>query len=385
MQLRRHRRGVAQTGRPARPRLPEQEAMTPPAPAAATSTAATFVYEDGVSRQVGIDPDKTLLDCALAAGLEVGYQCRGGTCGTCIVRIGAGSIEQRFTGASALTTAERNAGMALMCRAYADADVRIELPYTSTWTSGGGRPGLKSATVTAVVAEADDVVRLEVELDDWVDDGEDFAFTPGQFARVRVPGTDDQWRSYSMFTVPDDLPRVGFVVRLLPGGAMSDYLVSRCEIGDRVDLEGPFGSFTARGHEGERHILIAGGTGLAPLLSIIDGFRLGTAKPPPIHLVFGVSDAAQLFFAEELELRRLWMKDISITLCADRPASGFQGRTGSPLVALPDLHVTPDDRCYVSGPPAMVGAVAEALLDHGATATRVYTEQFLADKESTHE
>ena len=126
--------------------------------------------------------------------------------------------------------------------------------------SAAGTAVTLRATVTTCEMAAATVARLSIELEGRAA----FHFRSGQYVRLRVPGTD-QWRSYSIASTPRDLPRLEFLVRLIDGGAMAQYLLSRLRPGDAIDLEGPRGAFVLRPHRAP-HLFVAGGTDLAPIL-----------------------------------------------------------------------------------------------------------------------
>ena len=141
-----------------------------------------------------------------------------------------------------------------------DRFIRRELGWC-----GDARPVRARAFIDTVERVAADVVRLRLELADgeWMD------FRAGQYLQIRVPGAE-QLRSYSVASSPDDLPNIELLVRLLPGGVMSRWLTDVAAPDDLVEVEGPFGSFFLRESVRAPQIMIAGGTGLAPMISMID-------------------------------------------------------------------------------------------------------------------
>src|SRR5699024_9614024 len=119
-----------------------------------------------------------------------------------------------------------------------------------------------------------------------IDERDNLAFLPGQYMNLEVQGTD-QVRSYSFSTGPKD-ERSSFMVRITPNGAMSDYLRDQAKVGDAIKLSGPFGSFFLRAPQ-RRILLLAGGTGLAPILSMLEKM-VNDNVTQPAHLVYGVSN-----------------------------------------------------------------------------------------------
>jgi benzoate/toluate 1,2-dioxygenase reductase subunit len=200
-------------------------------------TQVTLTFSDGVEHELAVEPGQSVLDAGLAAGLPLLYQCRSGSCSSCLARLVEGRAEHRPGSASSLSPSEKAEGLRLLCMTEPEAGCRFALSYDSH--AGEARPVKAQCFVNAVERIAADVMRLELELadGDWLD------FRPGQFINVRVPGTETV-RSYSMATTVERLPRIELLIRLLPGGVMSDWLLNRAKVDDVVEIEGPFGAFS---------------------------------------------------------------------------------------------------------------------------------------------
>ena len=122
-------------------------------------------------------------------------------------------------------------------------------------------------------------------------------FKAGQFAQLKVPGSD-QWRSYSFAHAPRADTQLEFLIRLLPQGAMSDYLRARALPGDRIDIRGSKGNFHLRASS-RRALLIAGGTGLSAVLAIAEQLALEPTSRP-VELIYGVTTEADLALTSRL-------------------------------------------------------------------------------------
>jgi benzoate/toluate 1,2-dioxygenase reductase subunit len=231
-----------------------------------------------------------------------------------------------------------------------------------------------AAHVSSLDWPAPTVAKLTLELDA----PEDFTFRSGQYVRIRVPGTEE-WRSYSMASTPRDLPRLDFLVRLIGGGAMSEYLRMRCRVGDVIEIEGPMGAFILHPSRAP-HIFIAGGTGLAPIISMLDEIRRRSSPRPKMLLSFGCASERQFFYRDEIELRGWWMPELRMILSADQvddPDSGLV--CGTPVAALGEARIAdPDTSAYLCGPPPMIAAARRRLAELGVRADRIYAEQFVS-------
>ncbi|WP_159149715.1 2Fe-2S iron-sulfur cluster binding domain-containing protein, partial [Dietzia lutea] len=218
-------------------------------------------FEDGVTRFVNCGPMETVADASYKARINIPLDCRDGACGTCKSLCESGDYDGGDYIDDALTEAEAAAGYCLPCQMVPRSDLVVQIPTTSDVAKTTA--AAHAATVTAVERLAEGAFALTVELDDR----DALAFLPGQYVNIAVPGTD-QTRSYS-FSTGADSTHLSFLIKYAAGGAMSEYLAQRCAVGDRLELTGPMGSFFLR-ESARPLLLLAGGTGLAPVLSILE-------------------------------------------------------------------------------------------------------------------
>jgi benzoate/toluate 1,2-dioxygenase reductase subunit len=164
-----------------------------------------------------------------------------------------------------------------------------------------------------------------------------------------------------------------FYIKLLPSGEMSDYLRQRAAVGDRINMSGPFGRFYLR--PPQRPILmVAGGTGLAPMLSMLRSLLAQQQALPPIHLLYGAASSAE--FCDGNSLQDLM--DQGLPLTVQRIAVGDgpgQGHVTSLL--RPELLDANGSDVYLCGPPPMIEAAESWLRAQGVPASQVYAEKFL--------
>jgi benzoate/toluate 1,2-dioxygenase reductase subunit len=275
--------------------------------------------------------------------------------------------------ALSLIAAEIADGKRLLCGSHAITDSVLRLHYPSSLIYEGERRKLE-ASVAHLEWPAPSVARLSLTLER----DRHFQFRAGQYVRIKVPGLDE-WRSYSMSSTPRDLPRIEFLIRIIPAGAMSEYLRVAARAGDRIEIEGPLGAFILHPARG-LHVFVAGGTGLAPILAMIDSIGPGRGPRPPMLLSFGCASAETFFYRDELELRQWWMPQLSVRLSADRvehPGAGLI--TGTPVDALgTERFADPEATAYLCGPPPMIEAARRCLADLGIDRNRIYAEQFIA-------
>jgi len=328
-------------------------------------------FSDGVGRVVEVDDRATVLDAALAGGVPLVNQCGSGSCGTCVARIRGGEVVMATDHPIALLPVEIEAGDCLTCSAFVRSDARFDLDYPSSLLFDPG-PRCWNGVVEEVVPVSATVRRLTVEV---TSNAAALSFRAGQYMRVRVPGTTE-WRSYSMSTTPRDLPHISFLVRSFPGGAMTSYLGERSAVGDEIELEGPLGSFSLQERTGP-HLMVAGGTGLAPMLSMLDVLRTAGRPLPPILLCFACSTEEGLFCLDELELREFWMPSLKVRVGVSRPTAEYDGVVATPVELVDDADLDlPDLVAYLCGPPGMVANARQRLLDAGVPESSIHAEQF---------
>lgn len=332
----------------------------------------TLRFADGATCTVQTEADRTILDAALQAGAPLMHQCHSGSCSSCIATLREGDAATQPGATVSLLSSEYAAGQRLLCVTRAHSDCVFELPYTST--AGQIAPVSAHAFVDSVERIASNVIKLSMELadGDWLD------FRPGQYVQVEIPGTEVM-RSYSPSSIAADLPRLELLVRLLPGGEMSTWLEQRAQPDDVVKLKGPYGAFFLREeHRRAKHIFIAGGTGLAPVLSMIDGIRQWGGRKPSMLLTFGCATPDALFCLDDLELRRQWLPTLETRVTVDKGAEGDL-IAGSPVSALrPEDVPGADTVAYLCGPQGMIDAATQRLMELGVPAENIYSEQFVA-------
>ncbi len=328
-------------------------------------------FTDDVSVQLAVAPGETVLDASLKAGIPLLHQCQSGSCGSCMAKLVVGDARMRAGVGSTLLPSEAALGMRLLCLTEPAGDCRFDFSYPS---AAGALPQRRVHTfVNAIERLASNVIRLKLELAD----GDWLEFKAGQFLQLSVPGAG-VLRRYSPASTPQDLPTIELLIRLLPNGVMSEWLSERAKHDDIVELAGPFGAFFVREKSRVPHILVAGGTGLAPILSILDTLRKQAGHKPPILLSFGCASADALFGLEELALRQHWLPNLTLRVTVERGASGSIA-TGNPVDALQAGDAAdPATVAYVCGPPAMVAAAHRRLREFGLAATQIFSEQFVA-------
>lgn len=307
-----------------------------------------------------------ILEAALDAGVPYPHGCGTGECGSCKSLLMCGEVTLDRYSPDALSDDERASGLILACRARPVSDVQVR------WLSRAApMPMTKvDATVRSLERIAHDVLLLTLALPA----GARFFFRPGQFAKLkfgRLPA-----RSYSMANQPGDGTLV-FHIRVVPDGKVSSHVAAALKPGDPVEVRGPFGDAYWDGQDQAPLLLLAGGTGLAPILSVLDAALADGHQAEQIHVYHGVRSDRDLYAGDTLaqRSRRQGFRFVPVLMEAQdrRQRAGFL----HDAVAL-DFDNLAAARVHVAGPPPMVDAVREVVSKRGAAAQRVRADAFHA-------
>jgi CDP-4-dehydro-6-deoxyglucose reductase/ferredoxin-NAD(P)+ reductase (naphthalene dioxygenase ferredoxin-specific) len=313
----------------------------------------------------------TILDAALAAGVPYPHSCRSGDCGSCKSRLFCGEVTMDGCAPEALTATERAAGLILACRARPLTDV--EVAWLSAATAARSYPLRRvRATVIAKEAVTHDITRLRLAVT-----GAPLAFVAGQFAQLTFRGRPP--RPYSMANQPGEAA-LEFHIRRVPEGVVSSYVADEVQRGDTLELQGPYGTACLRDPDVRPLLLVAGGSGLAPMKSILLA-ALALPQPRPIYLYHGVRDLCDLY---EVELLTTLAQapPVRYTPVLSRPAQATRYRTGYVHEAIAaDFTTLEGCAVYLAGPPPMVHAATAVALGLGAPREAVYADPFSAAPE----
>ncbi|MEX3824864.1 anthranilate 1,2-dioxygenase electron transfer component AntC, partial [Paraburkholderia sp. BR14262] len=252
------------------------------------SHKVAFSFADGKTVFFDVRSGEILLDAALRSGVNIPLDCREGVCGTCQGRCESGSYTQDYVDEEALSPHDLAARKTLSCQTRVQSDASFYFDFDSSLCGAGGKR-LLTGQVSGVRQVSETTAILD--LDAGAHAGR-LDFLPGQYARLKVPGTD-VWRSYSFARRPGDDNQLQFLIRLLPDGAMSNYMRERCTPGQTIDFEAPLGTFYLRQVE-RPLVMVAGGTGLSAFLGMLDGLAHKGDCDQKVHLYYGVTNARDL-------------------------------------------------------------------------------------------
>ncbi|TDX27666.1 benzoate/toluate 1,2-dioxygenase reductase subunit [Modicisalibacter xianhensis] len=324
-------------------------------------------FEDGVSRFITCKAGETVLDAAYRQKINLPMDCSDGVCGTCKGHCEQGAFDMGDDYLEeALSEEEEAEGKVLTCQMVPSSDCVIQVPVASTLCKT--QVGELTGQVARVEQLSEDSIELTVDLDDEAE----LTFLPGQYINIKVPGSEET-RSYSFSSRPGD-KCASFLIRNVPDGLMSGYLTGSAKPGDSLTMTGPLGSFYLR--EAKRPLLmLAGGTGLAPFLSMLE-LLVEKGSDQPVHMIYGVSRDDHLVKLAELDAYAERLPGFSYTTvvadeASEHPRKGYVTHHMD-ADALYDGEVD----VYLCGPPPMVDAVLKHFREQGITPASFHYEKF---------
>lgn len=301
-------------------------------------------------KTISAEEDESVLEAALREGLVLPYGCRNGACGSCKGKIVAGTVDYGNPQPAALTEPEKNAGYALFCQARPTSDIVIQ----AREISGVGELEVRRlpCRVQEMHRVAEDVMVLKLKLPA----NERLQFLAGQYIDILL--RNGKRRSYSMANPPNDDEFVELHVRNMAQGAFTEFVFGRMKEKDILRFEGPLGTFFLQEDSDKPMILVASGTGFAPIKSVIEhALHLGIDRP--MTLYWGGRRPRDIYMGE---LAGQWQQEHEnitfIPVVSEAlPEDNWTGRSG--LVHQAVINDFPDMseyQVYACGTPLMVEA-----------------------------
>ena len=326
-------------------------------------------FEDGVTRFIDCNATETVADAAYRQGVNVPIDCRDGACGACKCKAESGQYELGFYIDDAMSEEEAKLGYVLTCQMHPKSDCVVNIPASSEVCK------IKHATLTATVAEVRQLSASTLSLTLQGEGIAKLAFLPGQYANLEVPGTD-QHRAYSFSSMPAE-GKVSFLIRNVPNGLMSGYLTGAAKAGDTIKLAGPIGSFYLR-DVARPVLMLAGGTGLAPFLAMLDKLVAAGGSAHPVHLIYGVNTDADVVELERLDAFKAALPNFTYDVCVVADDSSWP-KKGYVTAHIEPAHLNEGKvDIYLCGPPPMVEAVAHDLRERKVEPNSFHYEKFAA-------
>jgi CDP-4-dehydro-6-deoxyglucose reductase len=310
-----------------------------------------------------------VLEGALAAGLNLPHSCKSGHCASCRARLRAGEIEYPNGIPVGLTAEEAQAGNVLLCQARARSDLIVE----ARLITNVAEVDIKTlpCRIARLTPLAPDVLQVFLRLPAV----ESLRFHPGQYLDILLDG--GRRRSFSIASPPHDSELLELHVRRVAGGGFTEHLFGALPVGSLLRIEGPIGQFVYQANQAPL-LMIAGGTGFAPLKSMLRHVIEGGIDRP-IHLYWGARQSQDVY-EEELVLgwaRRFPQLRFTAVLSEATETRAPHHRLGwvHEAVLADHANLEPFD-VYAAGPPALVETIRSTFPRHGVREGRLFFDSF---------
>ena len=324
-------------------------------------------------RHITTAPGETILQAGLRQKVRLPHNCRVGGCAECKCKLVNGKVKELTESAYVLSSEEMDQGYILACQSVPKTDISIEVERLE---SSGPSHEVKKHLGKIISHEqlTHDTVKIQIALPEALD------YASGQYAQLSLPGTINQSRAYSFATSSSEAhisATVSFFIRAVPGGEMSNYMQEDSVIGNTVELEGPHGDFYLR--DGNESLLcIAGGSGLAPIKSLLEN-ALENDDQRPVTFIFGARTQADLYCLHDImRIAQEWSTQFTfIPVLSDEPEdSDWRGHRGFVTDEI-EFHVTGNEKVYMCGPPPMIDAAEEKLKALSIQPSHIFYDKFL--------
>jgi naphthalene 1,2-dioxygenase ferredoxin reductase component len=305
---------------------------------------------------------QNLLELLKGNAVPVSYSCMSGRCGTCRCKVVSGQVLHNGPEAGRPV---KSGEYVLACQAVLTESCTIELPEVDEVVVHPAR--IVKGTVTAIEDATHDIRKVRVKL------AKPLAFSSGQYATVQF--SPEHIRPYSMTGLPGD-EEMEFHIRQVPGGRVTRYVFDELKVGSTLRVSGPLGTaYLRRKHTGPM-LCVGGGTGLAPVLSIVRG-AIEAGMDNPIHLYFGVRSDADLYDVERLQQLAAACPNLSLNIVVATGTNQPGMRSGLVTDAIAKDHPSLSGwRAYLCGAPAMVEALSLLASGLGLPPEHIHADAF---------
>lgn len=336
-----------------------------------TDSAAATVTNRRTDGKFTARAGETILDAALRDNRIFPYGCRNGVCGACKSALVAGKVDYGDYEETALTAAEIAEGKLLLCQATPRGDVTIDVDEIRS--DANIRIKNMPCRVEKLTPLTDDVMQVFLRLPK----SQEFNFIPGQYIDILLK--DGQRRSFSIANLPQAAADEGLElhIRHVPGGHFTPTVFNALRARDLLRFEGPFGVYFLQPEVERPAIMVAGGTGFAPIKALIQQ-ALGDDPARAIHLFWGARAGADLYLDGLAQSWAAAHPNFRYTpVLSESAAADWHGATGwvheTALASYADFSA---HDVYASGPPVMVDAVRDGLSAKGMRAERFFFDSF---------
>lgn len=318
--------------------------------------------------QFWVEPQETILQAAQRQGVRIHSDCEFGGCGTCRIQVTRGKVcyEDDCLPMS-IADEEHEQGHAAACQARLDADIEISLANHQDVLPETQQV---SASVLSVQQACQGIWRLKLQLPAQVE----VRFRPGQYLNILFE--DGRARSFSMANADARHGQIELHVREVEGGRFTQHCLPNLQLGDALQLELPLGVFYWHERDWRPMLMVATGTGIAPIKAILESL-LDKDDCPPVSLYWGMNRPEDLYLAQEIESwsdRLCEFRFVPVLSHADEAWQGARGYVQQQVcLDEPDLS---EHAIYLCGSPVMIEQASSLFKEHGADERFIYADAF---------
>ena len=313
-------------------------------------------------------PGETILERALKELIAYPHDCTVGTCGSCRTKLLSGKVEAITPFGYTLSKDELDAGYILACQAIPRSDLVLEVEIGA---SGDIASETRKARLVGLEDLTHDIKRARWQID------MPLRYRAGQYMNVRWNGGDAH-RSYSFANapLPDGRTEVSTFIRHVPGGAFTDLVFKGDALAASYELDGPHGNFWLRDGSGPM-ICIAGGSGLAPLISLLEDAMKRRVRRDCV-LLFGGREARDIYATEAIaDIRSGWTAGFDFwPILSQETVDGVRHGMVTDFIPAALERLGPGAHGYMCGPPAMIDAGIKALVAQNISLTDIHYDKF---------
>jgi len=329
-------------------------------------------------KEISVDEGNTILESALDQGIDFPHGCRTGNCGACKSKIISGDIEMSPYSEFALDEDEEKNGLILACRSVPWSDCEIKILNEEDDNKNNLEIKNLTCQVTNIRKVTKDIFVINLKLDDK----KYFKFKAGQYAELHIGNCKEKY--FSMANSPKT-KELEFHIKTLDGGEVSNYVKNNLKLGEVIKIKGPYGNAYLREKHKGPIIAVAGGTGLAPILSIIK-YSQEIEMKQPTSIYYGAQSEQELYFSEQFNTMSKINKNLNfypVIIEGSKNKILRQGFVTDAIVQ--DIKDFDGYKAYLAGPPKMVEAAEKILTNKGIRKVDMHSDAFYTPYEEMKE
>lgn len=326
-----------------------------------------------------VESGETVLNAAFRQGIALPHGCKEGQCSACKCMLNEGEVDMLKYSTFALNDSEKDSGHILLCRTLAYSDITVDLlNYDEDALSRSIAVKPYSGRIATIERLTHDIRAIEIEL------SSPMKFWAGQYVDITVTAQTGEaiTRSFSMANPPSETEKLAFIIKKYPEGRFSGELdFGGIRVGTEVRVVGPYGTCFRRENRAGPLILVAAGSGMSPIWSILHD-HLASGEERPVHFFYGARTQADLFYRDRIAA--LTQAHPLVTFIPvlshaedDKEWAGERGFVHTRVdVKLKDLAIDGQGDVYACGPPPMIDALQPILFMNGFESERIFFDKF---------